>query len=120
MVGVLPGFCGGEPGGGKERIDCRGGEFVAVFGVDGFAGGEVDGEGWAGRVRGDVDALGGQGFEVHLDARLGGVPDGFVAEVLDVEVGAEVAVEAGEDVEVEGGGGAGGVVVGGEEGGFGL
>ena len=35
-----------------------------------------------------------------------------------VEVGGEVAVEAGEDVEVEGGGHSGGIVVGGEEGGF--
>ena len=88
--------------------------------MDGFAEGEVEGEGWAGSVGGDVDALGDEGFEVHLDAGLDGVPEDLVAEGISVEVGAKVAVEAGEDVEVEGGGGAGGVVVGGEEGSFGF
>jgi len=85
--------------------------------VDGFAGGEVEGEGWAGGVGGDVDALGGDGFEVHLDAGFGWVPTSLVAEGFRAKVGGEVAVEASEDVEVEGGGGAGGVVVRGEEGG---
>jgi len=101
-------------------LDRGGGELVAVFGVDGFAGGKVEGEGGAGTVCGDVDGLGGEGFEVHLDAGFGWVPTSTVAEVCGHEVGSDVAVEAGEDVEVEGGGGAGGVVVGGEEGRHGL
>jgi len=67
-----------------------------------------------------VDALCGKGFEVHLDAGLGGIPASTVAEVFDVEVCAEVAVEAGEDVEVEGSGGSSCVVVGGEQRGNGL
>ena len=79
-------------------------EFVTVFGVDGFAGGEVEVEGGAGGVGGDVDALGGEGFEVHLDAGFGGVPDRLCGGSGEVEVCAEFAVEAGEDVEVEGGG----------------
>ena len=57
---------------------------------------------------------------VHLDAAFVGVPAGAVDEGVEVEVGVEIAVEAGEDVEVEGGGDTGGVVVGGEDGGDGL
>jgi len=57
---------------------------------------------------------------VHLDAGLGGIPASTVAEVFDVEVCSEVAVEAGEDVEVESGGGSCGVVIGSEERGYGL
>ena len=94
------------------------GELVAVFGVDGFAGEEGDAVHAA--VGGDVDGLGDETFEVHLNAAFGGVPAGAVGEGVEVEVGVEVAVEAGEDVEVEGGGDAGGVVVGGEDGGDGL
>ena len=115
-VGVLPGMGIAEVGAGQEFLYCGRGELVTVFGVDGFAGGEVQGESGAGGVGGDVDALGGEGFEVHLDAGLGGIPDGNVAEGFCVEVCAEVAVETREDVEVEGGGGAGGVVIGGVEG----
>src|SRR6202161_3449483 len=111
MVGVLPGVGGGETGGGEKGCDRGGGELVAVFGVDGFTGGEVEGKGGARDVHGDVDALVGEGFEVHLDAGLGGVPEDLVAEGFGVEVGAEVAVESGEDVEVEGGCGTGVVVV---------
>src|ERR1019366_7629441 len=66
---------------------------------------------------GDVDGLGGEGFEVDFNARVGGVPEGAVEKALGAEVGAKVAVEAGEDVAVEGGGDALGVVVGGEQGG---
>ena len=63
-----------------------------------FALGEVEGEGWGSAVGGDGDGLVAEGFEVHLDTGLGGVPAGSVAEVFEVEVGAEVAVEAREDV----------------------
>ena len=57
---------------------------------------------------------------MHLDAGFGGVPTSLVTEVFGVEVGTEIAIEACEDVEVEGGGGAGGVIVGSEEDGFGF
>src|SRR5579871_6902967 len=105
-VGVLPRVGVAEVGAGEEFLYCGGGELVAVFGVYGFAGGEVQGEGWASGVGGNVNALGSEGFQVHLDARFGGIPDGNVAEGICIEVGAEVAVEACEDIEVEGGGGA--------------
>ncbi len=94
------------------------GELVAVLGVDGFAGEEryaVDPA-----VEGDVDGLGDEAFEVHLDAALVGVPAGAVGEGVEVEVGVEFAVEAGENVEVEVGGDTSGVVVGSEDGGDGL
>ena len=58
VVGVLPRVGGGEVGGGEEGRGGGGGEFVAVFGVDGFAGGEGDVEGWAGGVSRNVNALG--------------------------------------------------------------
>ena len=118
--GVLPGAGGAEAGGGEEVVDPEVGEFVAVFGVNGFAGWEVEGDGWAGGVCGDVDLLWDEGFEVHLYAGVLGVPAGAVGEAGGVEVRAEIAVETGKDVAVEGGGDAGGIVVGGEEGGDGL
>ena len=114
MVVVVEGAGGGEAGGGEEGGEAGFVELVAVFGVDGFALRKADG------FAGEVDGLGVKAFEVHLDARGGGVPAGAVGEGVEVEVGAEFAVEAGEDVFVEGGGDAGGVVIGGEEGGDGF
>ena len=117
-VGILPGVGGFEAGAGQEFFYGGGSELVAVFGVDGLALCEGQGEGWPGGVCGDVDALGDCRFEVHLDAGLDVVPEGLLAEGGGVEVGSEIAVETVEDVAVEGGGSAGGVVVGGEEGGL--
>ena len=67
-----------------------------------------------------MNALCDEGFKVHLDTGFGGVPTSLVAKVFGVEVGTEIAIEACEDVEIEGGCGAGGVIVGSEEGGFGF
>jgi hypothetical protein len=118
LGGVLEGAGGGEVGAGQEGGQGFGGELVAVFGVDGFALGEGDEIGVVSAAAiGEVDRLGGEAFEVHLDAGGGGVPAGSVGEGVEGEVGVEVAVEAGEDVFVEGGGDSGCVVVGGEEGG---
>ena len=99
----------GKAGVGEKGLEAGVGELVAVFGVDGFAGGEGD------AVVLDADGLVDEAFEVHLDAAVDGVPEGAVGEVIEVEVGAEVAVEAGEDVFVEGRGDSGGVIVGGDE-----
>ena len=115
LVRVAPGAGDGEAGGGEQLIHGRGGEFVTVFGVYGPAGAEDQVESGAGVVSGDVDVLGGDGGEMHLDAGVLRVPEGLVGEAAGVEVGAEVAVDAGEDVAVERGGDAGGVVVGGDE-----
>ncbi len=94
--------------------DGGGGEFVTVFGVNGFAWDEVQGEGGAGGVGGDDHGLPCEGFEVHFDTGVGGVPAGLVTEVGEAEVGSKVAVEAGEEIEIEGSGDTGGVVVGAE------
>ena len=90
------------------------GELVAVFCVDGFELGEGD------ALAGYVDGLGDEAFEVHLDAAFVGVPAGPVDEAVEAEGCVEVAVEAGEDVEVEGCRDACCVVVGGEDGGDGF
>ena len=43
-----------------------------------------------------------------------------MAEFVSVEVGAQVAIQASKHVQVEGGGGSGSIIVGGEQGGFRL
>src|SRR5262249_46989636 len=52
------------------------------------------------------------GAKVHLHATLGVVVTGEVVETGEIEIGAEFAVDAREQVEIEGGGDAGGIVVG--------
>src|SRR5258708_33428701 len=94
-MGLLRGCVQVEGGGAEVWLEGGGGELVAVLGVDGLAGGEVEGKVRSTTVCGDVDALRDERFEVHLDAGFGGVPDDLVAEGGGVEVGAEVAVEAG-------------------------
>ena len=112
---VVEGAGGGEVCVFEESDEGGTGEFVTVFGVDGFTLSQVQGESGSGGVGGNVDGLGDEGFEVHLDAGGIGVPASDVAEAGEIEVGAEVAIEAGEDVAVEGGGDALGVVVGADE-----
>ena len=51
--------------------------------------------------RRDADVLPAAADQVHLDARLVGVPDGAVDEAVEVEVAAELAVDADEQVAVE-------------------
>src|SRR5262249_37602141 len=53
-----------------------------------------------------------QAFQVHLDAAALGVENGPMAEGAEVEVSAQHGVEPGQEVEVEAGGDALGVVVG--------
>ena len=110
----MEGAGGGEAGTGELGFESRVGELVAVLGVDGVALVEVD------AVPGDVDRLGDEALEMHLNAALGGVPADAVGEGGEAEVGVEFAVEAGEDVEVEGSGDTGGVIVGSEDGGEAL
>jgi len=57
----------------------------------------------------------GMGFEVHLDAGVYRVPEGLVGEGIQVKVCAEVAVETMKNIEIEGGGGSGGIVIGGQK-----
>src|SRR5262249_29493378 len=60
----------------------------------------------------EADGLVSPADEVHLDAAFGFVVEGVVAELPQVEVGPEFAVDVGQEVEVEGGRDPPGVVVG--------
>ena len=75
--------------------------------MDRFAG--VEGE----AVRADVHRLPGERYQVHLDAARSGVVEGIVREAPQVEVSAQLAIDAPEQVQVEGRGDALRVVVGG-------
>ena len=61
-----------------------------------------------------VDVLLAPADQVHLDAAVARIVDRLVPEGGEVESAAELAVDAGEQVEVEGGRDAGGIVVGAE------
>ena len=63
----------------------------------------------------NVDALSGKRFEVHLDAGLGRIPEHLVPELLQVKIGAKVAIQPSENIQVEGGGGSGSIIVGGQQ-----
>ena len=88
---------------GIERI------FVAVLGVDGFAGAEFD------CLAGDSHPLAFAAGEMHFDPMALDVVEGLVAKGTQIEVGAELAVDASEQIQVELRGDALGVVVGGIE-----
>src|SRR5512134_2915525 len=63
----------------------------------------------------DPDLLRFHAFQVHLDAAARRVVEGAVAERRQVEIGAELAIDASEEVQIESGGDAARVVVGGVE-----
>ena len=86
-----------------ERID---GIFVAVLGVDGFAGAEVDG------LVADAHFLPPHAGEVHLNAVTFAVVEGVVLEGGQIEICPQLAVDAGEQIEIEFRGNTLGVVVG--------
>ena len=85
--------------------------FVAGLGPDGFTGGEgethIEG--------GDVDDLIIKGTKMHFDAVGLLVEEGLVFEPGEVEIAAQFPVDAAEQIEIEGRGNAGGVVVSGKE-----
>src|SRR5882757_8786250 len=88
--------------------------------MNGFARGEVDGKGRTARVCGNVDALSDERFKVHLDAGLSRIPEHFVAELLCVKIGAQVAVQTCKNIQIEGCGSSSSIIVGGQQRGFGL
>src|SRR5262245_52950624 len=85
---------GVPPRAARERAEGVERVLVAVLGVDGLAGAEVD------RAPGDSHLLPFLAGEVHLDAVTLGIVEGFVAEARQVEIGAELAVDAREQVEI--------------------
>src|SRR5262249_37294405 len=60
----------------------------------------------------EIHVLVAQAYQVHLDAVQAGVVEGAVAEPVEMEVGPQLAVDAGQQVKVEVGRHAAGVVVG--------
>ncbi len=78
--------------------------------MDPLAGGEVP-DAAAGALRpAGIDSA--ECFEMHFDARLGCVEEGHMPPVADVEIGIEPGIDVAQQVAVEGGGDAEGVVVG--------
>jgi len=86
--------------------------FIAVLGVDAVARLE------AARAAAPVHLLRRARLEVHLDASARGVVEAVVAPLADVEIGVDQPVHVAQDVQVEGGGHAQRVVIGGVERGF--
>src|SRR5271165_5148152 len=85
---IAPALRRDEAGGGEQVFHFGEAEFVAVFGVDGFALVECDFE----IEGGNPDPLGGEAFEVHFDAGVDGIPANPVAEAVGIEIGAQFPV----------------------------
>src|ERR1044071_7755162 len=94
-----------------EAEEAREVVLVGALRVEALALGELDTQ----VERRDVDRLRAEAFEVHLDAARLFVVTGDVAEATQVEIRAQLAVDAREEVEVEGGGDTVRIVVGGFE-----
>ena len=63
--------------------------------MDALAGGEIE------AAPHDRDLLGFHADEMHLDATFGGVEDRAMDEAIEVEIGAGLAVQPGENIGVE-------------------
>ena len=61
--------------GGKQPANASGSELIAVLGVDGLPGCEIESECRSRRVGGNVNLLGAARDEMHFDAGLVGVPE---------------------------------------------
>jgi len=87
------------------------GIFVGAFRPDRFVFFELNGDG---SFR-DGDGLTGAGAKVHFDAVRCCIEESRVRELPEIEIGAEFAIDAGEKIEIEGGGDTDGIVVGAEQ-----
>ena len=92
---------------GGQRVKLPGSVFVRVFGVNRLAGGEVE---YTSR---DRNALGFTAYQMHLNPAFDRIVAGLVLEVVQGEVGADLVVDATQQVEIKGRRGPGCVVVGG-------
>lgn len=109
LVAIGPEGAGAPAGLLGEKSEVVDAVFVAVFGDDVVA--LLEGEG----LVGDGDDLIAAADKTHFDATFSFVVEGAMFEAIDIDLGAAFAVDAGEEVEVEGGGDALGIVVGGFE-----
>src|SRR4029079_6115618 len=82
---------------------------MRVLGVDALAIGKREG------APENVNSLPREADEIHLDAALGLVVDGVMREAAKVELAVELAVDPGEQIEVERPGHAARIVIGGKQ-----
>src|SRR5689334_13035863 len=82
----------------RERLKTLDRVLITVLGMDGLAEAETD------RLAIHADLLSLQAGEVHLDAIAGAVVARMVLERGQIEIAAELAVDAGEQVEIKFGG----------------
>src|SRR5262245_32687204 len=95
---VGPGAGWRPAGAARQRAEGLDRVFVAVLGVDGLAGAEFD------RAPGDFNGLPPAAREMHFNPAAFPVVEGLVAERVEIEVSAKLAVDAAQQVEVELGG----------------
>ena len=96
-------------GGARHLAELADRIFVRIFGMDRFAG--IEREGMAEHR----DFLSDAADDVHFDAPLRFVIGGLVKETPQVEITAELVVDAPKQIEIEGCGDAGRVVIGGQQ-----
>src|SRR5262245_52196422 len=82
---------------------------MRVLGMDALAIGKREG------ARENANGLPREADEIHLDAALGLVVDGVMREAAKVEIAIELAVDPGEQIEVERRGHAARIVIGGKQ-----
>src|SRR4051794_39307002 len=111
IIRVGPGGFDLEAGAQKEITNAGDRVLVTVLRVDAFTLAEWNFKADQLDLRGLVEGA----LEMHFDAGELGVPQGEVAEEVEIEVAAEFAVDTSENVLVEARGHAFGVVVGGEQ-----
>src|SRR5947209_2793521 len=104
---VGPDLLDGEARLPGQRAEAAEGVLVRALGPDALTLAEAEPD------RSDVDGLVGEADEVHFHAALPRLVEGVVAEAVEAEVAAQLAVDAGQQVEVEVAGDPGRVVVGG-------
>src|SRR5215831_16751510 len=93
-------------GAARQRSESVDRVFMRVLGVNALAFDEAK------LVPEDANGLARQTHEMHLDTAFGVVIDRIMGETPDIDVAAELAIDAFEQIEVEGGGDAAAIVVG--------
>src|SRR3990172_21814 len=108
-VGIGPGLDREPARGAREALEFRDGVFVRVLGMNALALGEHE------RASEHARDLVGEAPKVHLDAALALIVDRLVREAAQIEVAVKLAIDAREQIEIERGGDAQTVVIGGKQ-----
>src|SRR4051812_16748360 len=109
VFGIGPGGFDLEAGAQKEITNAGDGVLVTVLGVDALALLERNLQ----TYQLHFDRLVEHAFKMHLDAGTIRIPQGYVAEEVEIEIAAEFTVDARQDVLIEAAGDALRVVIGG-------